>query len=93
MNPFILTALRFALPSLKLLFSQLALTGTQAWLADVVLKLIDQALGVATSGGRGRFSSSAVAGVSLPPESEMTEEGIAAWVEENAPGSDPDDAA
>lgn len=94
MNPAVLTALitglKFTRPAIKLLFSQLNLTGTQAFLADIVLKQIDQLLNVATSGGRATFSASAVAGVPLPPEHEWTEAGIERWAEAQ---SGPDDAA
>jgi hypothetical protein len=83
---FVLTALKFALPALRLLLGQLTLTATQQWLADVILNLINQSVNVASSGGKPKFSASAVPGVTLPPQDEWTEEGIAAWAKSAAPG-------
>jgi hypothetical protein len=82
-NPLIIQALKFAGPALRLLFSQMALSGTQAFLANIVLKLLDQATGVAASGGSAQFgaSASAAAGVELPPEHEWTEDGIRKWAD------------
>lgn len=87
----ILKTLKFISPALKLIIAGNLSGPAQAWLGNILIGLLDQATSVAASGGKASFSMSATAGVPLPPDHELTEDGIARWAEAHAAG--PDDAA
>jgi hypothetical protein len=83
----LMQALKFSVPALQFVISKLDPGSTSAFIADILLRVVQRALDAASSGGTVMFSA---AGVPLPPEHEWTEEGIARWAEAQAR---PDDAA